>query len=185
MSEPVTQWEIQARLVYAIIVAGKSAKFAEGVIRRLFYGSDELPFEAITRWVKQGRALEILRTARSGCYQKIWKSFVDIAALDRPDTLDLKTCTPAQLQKIHGVGPKTARFFIIWIRPEERFAALDVHVLRWMRANGYPHAPKATPQSPKLYAELEKAFIAEADKRGVTVRELDAKIWMDGSGYKE
>jgi thermostable 8-oxoguanine DNA glycosylase len=91
--------------------------------------------------------------------------------------LNLQTCEPADLEKIHGIGPKTARFWILWTRPDARYAALDVHILRWMRERGHK-APKQTPSAPKTYARLEKAFLAEADKRGLTPRELDFKIWQ-------
>jgi thermostable 8-oxoguanine DNA glycosylase len=81
-------------------------------------------------------------------------------------------------RKIHGIGPKTSRFFILWTRPHERYAALDVHILRWLRGLGH-NAPRSTPNGRK-YGELEKIFLSEADKRGLSPGELDAQVWEAG-----
>lgn len=174
----ISPGEVEARLLYSIIVAGKSAKFTEGVMNRLFPGAAS-PFDRLRELRKAGGIEKALREARSGNYGKIARAFEEI--LDAK--LNLLTVTPEELEKIHGIGPKTSRFFIIWTRPQERYAALDVHVLRWLRKQGYK-APNATPTGRK-YRELELAFLAEADKRSMTPRELDAQIWEEGSGWKD
>ncbi len=167
--------DLQLRLIYSIIVAGKSARFAAAAIERLGLSRSHDSFQAVRLWIARGRLLETLRKARTGNYCKITNALIQFVRTP----IDLRTCTPAQLEEIHGIGPKTSRFFILWTRPGARYAALDVHVLRWMRARGY-NAPETTPSGAK-YRELEMAFLAEADKRGVTPRELDAQIWRDGS----
>lgn len=167
--------ELEARLIYSIIVAGKSAKFAEGVMQRLGLWQD--PFQIIRSWIEKGLLCEELRAARSGNYGKIAQALREIAV----SSIDLRTCTPEQLEKVHGIGPKTSRFFILWTRPNERYATLDVHVLRWLRGLGYD-APKATPTGEK-YRKLEQAFLKEADNRNLTPRELDSQIWETGSKY--
>lgn len=93
--------------------------------------------------------------------------------------LDLWVIMPEDLEKVHGIGPKTSRFFIMWIRPGERYAALDVHILRWLKARGHD-APRTTPSYPK-YSHLEAIFIAEADALGKTPRQLDYEIWEVGA----
>lgn len=175
MSEAEREW----RLIYSIIVAGKSAKFTEAVMFRLLPARCGSPFKWIREVRNRGRLNGALKETRTGNYTKLEKALS--ALVD--SNLDLERCTPEDLEKIHGIGPKTARFFILWTRPGERYAALDVHVLRWMRAQGHD-APKSTPNG-KKYRELEIAFLAEADKRGLTAGELDSKIWAEGSGYKE
>jgi thermostable 8-oxoguanine DNA glycosylase len=117
--------------------------------------------------------------AKVGNYGKVFKAFHEVAFAN----LDLRTCSPAELEAIHGIGPKTARFFIIWTRQDARVAALDVHILRWMRNLGYD-APRQTP-SGKRYAVLEAAFLAEADRRGLSPQALDAQIWSAGSRYDQ
>ncbi len=178
----MTSWqhELEARLLYAVIVAGKSAKFADQATARLwtYCQEGESPFDLIRRLAKSHTLLSVLRECRTGNYGKINRCFKELAGgwMD----LNLRHCEPADLEKIHGIGPKTSRFFILWTRPEARYAALDVHILRWLRAQGYP-APRSTPVG-KQYEQLEKAFLAEADSRGKTPRELDYEIWSAASG---
>lgn len=167
--------ELEYRLLYSMVVAGKSAKFAEDAMGR-FVGKHptESPFEYIRR-VGSGRLSTRLRAARTGCYRKLWHGFYEAAN----SGLDLATCTPSQLERIHGVGPKTSRFFILWTRPNAEHAALDTHVLKWLRYLGHK-APMSTPSGEK-YATLEKIVLAEAKARGMTARELDSAIWDYGS----
>lgn len=177
----MTDQELQLRLLYAVIVAGKSAKFAEQAMARLFVGlGGNLPFDRVRAWVAEGALETRLWEARVGNYSKVLRAFAALAEAG----LDLRSCGPADLEAIHGIGPKTARFFIIWTRPLARVAALDVHILRWMRQHGY-NAPHQTPPSGKRYAELEAAFLAEADRRELTPRELDEQIWSRGSGLRQ
>ena len=166
--------ELEIRLLYAMAVAGKSAQMVDSAIRRLLgkLRAGETAFQCVRRLVKEKALDQALREARIGNYGKLTRGFAEAAE----SSLDLALCPPDQLEKIHGIGPKTARFFIIWTRPQARYAALDTHVLKYLRYLGF-NAPEATPSDPKRYAALEKAFLAEADKRGMSPRELDAQIW--------
>jgi hypothetical protein len=161
--------ELEYRLLYSMIVAGKSAKFAAAAIGRLFrYGR---PFEIIRGW-ERSRSIEVrLRAARTGNYSKLARGFAEVAA----SGINLRKCTPAQLEQIHGIGPKTSRFFIIWTRPQAEHAALDTHVLKWLRYQGHT-APKSTPSGVE-YERLEKIFIDAAKARSMTARQLDSAIW--------
>ena len=173
------QFTLEARLLYSVVVAGKNAKFANDVIRRwLVYNmlSDETPFEIIRKLDATGKLESSFRLARTGNYGKVTAAARGMANAG----LDLLTCTPEDLEKIKGIGPKTSRFFIIWTRPDECYAALDVHILRWLREQGHD-APNSTPQSTKRYRELEQIFIKEAADRGKTPRELDEEIWCAAS----
>lgn len=179
--DPLPLAELEYRLLYAVIVAGKSAKFADQAMHRLMdlllRHNKISPFQAIKVVANMGQLDTFLRTARTGNYAKTARCFTELANA----SIDLHTCQPADLEKIHGIGQKTSRFFIMWTRPNERLAALDVHVLRWLGAQGYS-VPRSTPSGGK-YAELQAAFIHEAEKRGLTPRELDWQIWQAGSGY--
>ncbi len=166
--------ELERRIIYSIIVAGKSAKFTEGVMSRLVENTTP-PFNQIRSLVSNNTLEDKLREARTGNYTKLSKSFTALVN----SSIDLKTCTPQDLEMIHGIGCKTSRFFIIWTRPEENYAALDVHILRWLREQGYD-APKSTPSGRKYY-ELENIFLQEAKKLGLTPRELDRKIWIENN----
>ncbi len=171
-------WDAQSKLIYSVIVAGKSANFADkATVRLIDPGDSRLPFEQIKAFIATKQLGEMLRFARVGNYTKIEKCLRELVVAE----IDLETCAPADLEVIHGIGRKTSRFFIMWIRPSEQYAALDVHVLRWMKSLGYD-APRSTPSNQNKYAELEASFIAEATKRGKTARELDEEIWMAGAG---
>ena len=91
-------------------------------------------------------------------------------------SLDAQVITCDELEAIHGIGPKTARFFLMWTNPEARYAALDTHILKYLRSLGHA-APKSTPPAGSIYRRLELAFIAEADRQGKTPRELDYEVW--------
>jgi thermostable 8-oxoguanine DNA glycosylase len=90
-------------------------------------------------------------------------------------TLDPRSCTVEQLEAIHGVGPKTARFFLLWTGRKIRCAALDTHLLKFLRDLGYK-VPKNTPSGTR-YAVIEKIALAEADKRGMNPNDFDWIIW--------
>lgn len=161
--------ELEYRLLYSMVVAGKSAAFADSVLRRLFrYGS---PFEHVRSWTRVGRLDAVLREVRSGNYAKLTRGFAEAAA----SGIDLRKCTAGDLEKIHGIGPKTSRFFLLWTRKQANHAALDTHVLKWLRYLGHS-APQSTPSGVR-YARLEVFFLSEASARGLTARQLDARIW--------
>ena len=106
--DTLSEWEIQARLIFSVIVAGKNAKFARNVISKLFT-DDELPFDTIYRWIKKGYLETALRQSGSGNYGKMMKCFPELIKLN------LKTCTLEELENVNGIGPKTARFYLLWI----------------------------------------------------------------------
>jgi len=178
------KYQLQYSLIYSLIVAGKSARFTEKKCSKFIsYLQDEtecvMPLSAVQQLTKEG-LLELLHKAKTGNYTKLYKALKQLSTAN----IDLEKCKPDELEKIHGIGPKTARFFIMWNRPDERYAALDVHILAWLREQGY-NAPKSTPPSGCRYNELEQIFIQEADKRGMTPRELDAEVWKEGANYEE
>ena len=185
MTSPIaaglTQADLEYRLLYAPVVAGKSAGFAEQALDRLldpvltFAAAPRCsPFEIIRHMIRWRMLRQCLEDARTGSYGRLERCLPALVELDPA------TCTIEDLEAVHGIGPKSARFFVLWTRPAERCAALDVHVLRWLRAQGYA-APRSTPSNPKRYADLEAAFLSEADQRGMTARELDAEIWTAGN----
>jgi len=169
----IEKWECEARLLFAIVVAGKSEKFARKVIAKFLVDMCDTPGDTPLQYVKrlheQGVLEARLREVKSGSYGRISKAFAGVV------DMDVYACTIQQLEAIHGIGPKTSRFFIMWTRPDSRHAALDRHILRWLAYLGYD-VPKNTPTGDK-YLVIEKQFISEADERGKTPRDLDAEIW--------
>jgi len=170
--------ELQLKLIYAMVVAGKNAKFANKVMKKLFDGREGEPFDIIRKWIEEDKLYFNLCLAKSGNYMKLAKGLRQLVESD----IDLTTCTPQDLEEIHGIGQKSSRFFVVWTRPEERYAVLDVHILRWLsEALFYQDVPRSTP-SGKAYLHWEEVFIREADARGKTPRELDLELWLQGSG---
>lgn len=172
-------------LLYCAVVAGKSATFADGVVQRLAaeladYRTQSV-FQAL-RWYRERLPLEeLLRKVRSGNYSRLARTFGEVIDSD----FDLASVTSDQLQTLHGIGPKSAKFFILWTREgNQQHAALDVHVLRWLAAQGVANVPQSTPSAGPEYDRLEREFLRFAAVYGATPRELDEAIWRDGSGYR-
>jgi thermostable 8-oxoguanine DNA glycosylase len=135
-------------------------------------GIGETPFEAIRHLCKIGRLERVLRAIKLGPYRKLVTALTQAAHAG----LQLEECTVADIVKIDYIGQKTARLFILYSRENQRMAVLDTHILKFLRAEGYD-VPKAPPQSIKRYEEIEKMFLAEADKRGMAPADLDAQVW--------
>jgi thermostable 8-oxoguanine DNA glycosylase len=63
---------------------------------------------------------------------------------------------------------------------------LDVHILKFLRDNGYPNAPKQTP-SEKAYLKWEKVFLAVCKEMfpHKSIAEIDLDIWTKYSGRND
>lgn len=164
--------ELQVAWLFALSVAGKTARtqarLLEGFLDSL--EAPGSPFDRIT-WAVVTETLDShLRASRLGQYNRLNRAFRESLSLD------LRTCTLDELEAIHGVGPKTARLFLMHTRPGMRYAAIDTHVLKLLRENGYD-APKATPTGRK-YRELEQAFLKLADEAGMSPADYDLATWV-------
>ncbi len=168
--------KLERFIIHAVLVAGKTAKTANAALEKfLDFGNvgDGSPFAFITNLLRSQNHVEtVLRIAKTGNYTKNARALWELAT----SGINLEACSVADLEAIHGIGPKTARYFILYTRRGARVAALDTHILKFLRSVGID-APKSTPPKGKRYDELEQAFLAEADKRGVTPHKLDAEIW--------
>lgn len=164
--------DLQEFWLFCLSVAGKSAATqVRNLDAFLRAAPGTTPFDKISRLIAAGRLREALVDARMGQYRRLVRSLTESLSLD------LRTCTVADLEAIHGVGPKTARMLVMHSRPGQRVAALDTHLLKFLRANGHPDAPKGTPASPKVYRRYEEAFLALADASGMGIAEFDLEIW--------
>lgn len=166
--------ELQVLLLFWICAAGKKATTAARNLERLLlhgsekFGSDE-PFEIVRMFGSD--LAESMRLHGIGCYNNKSKSMLDLVGKN----LDLRSCSVSELEAVKGIGPKTARCFLMHSRRDARFAGLDTHALKYMREQGLD-VPKSTP-SGKKYLELEKKFLEMADKSGKTLAEFDLDIW--------
>ena len=172
-----TKADLELFAVFAVCVAGKKAQQTADKVNEHFREVQTptkqlTPIETIKSLIGANIFGGYLQHARFGQYKRIYRALRDLAE----SSIDLKTCTVEDLEAIHGIGPKTSRFIIMHSRPNQRLATLDTHILRWMRDQGI-ETPKATPQSKKLYKELEDKFLTLCDKCAILPSQLDLKIW--------
>ena len=180
-----TDAELEEFLLFCIAVAGKTAVvqaqkvdlFIYNLGLELWLASNEplakireaTPFQLL-RATPETVVLETMKKVKIGQYTRL------IHAFDLVTDLNLRTCTVEQLESIKGIGPKTARFFLVHSRPDQQYAILDVHILRYLNKEGIK-APKATPPAGKVYTALEKEFLLLAAKSGMTVADFDLSLW--------
>jgi hypothetical protein len=176
-----TDAELQELLIFSVCVAGKKASTIAPRVHEVC-GWSTHPF-GILKLLSVclepfGCGLAgILKDAGIGCFNQKAETIQQI--LD--SGIDLRTCSVGDLENIKGIGPKTARFFIMSSRKNVRFATLDTHVLRFLRDKGI-NAPKSTP-SGKKYLTLEQEYLKMVpdDK---TPAEFDLQIWKQYSNKK-
>jgi hypothetical protein len=184
----LTHPQLEEHLYFWICAAGKNGHTAAKCLHRLYYALDSLhrsmglrgraSLFKLVRDIDQGKKdytwlAEMMKHYGIGCYQSKSKAFLELAYAG----LDLQTCTVEDLERIHSIGPKTARCFLIHSRPDQPYAGLDVHILRYLRDHGY-NAPRSTPTG-KKYRELEAIFIKLAKQAKKSVADFDLEIWRE------
>lgn len=99
--------------------------------------------------------------------------------------VNLRTCSVDDLVAIKGVGPKTARCFVLHTRQGARVAGLDTHILRYLRQHtDVVNVPKATPTG-KQYDRLEAIILGIADIKGLSAAAFDLQVWTHYSSGGE
>ena len=126
---------------------------------------------------KRARVDETLRLVKAGQYTTLVQAIMETILAARKDPEFLRTATVKRLEKIKGVGPKTARFFVLHTRPKARVAVLDTHILNYMNYRMDVKVPRTTPASGPKYDALEEAFLFQADFEGVDPAAFDLAIW--------
>lgn len=167
-----SQAELEEWWLFSVIVAGKTAatqaRLLEGFLTAIPHVGS--PFEKVASLVVSGALEGHMKMARLGQYSRLVPCFTQSLKLD------LRNDPVEAFEAIHGVGPKTARMFIMHSRPNQRLAAIDTHVLKHLREKGY-EAPTATPPAGKLYRKLEEQFLALADAAGESPADYDLRVW--------
>lgn len=178
-----TDAELQRFFTFCVLVAGKNADWAAHKVSDLYRSADEQGMTPFAYLKCNEHALHNLLVAnRIGQYHRIERALR--GALD----LDLRTCSIEDLEGIFGIGPKTARFFVLHSRPNAQVAVLDTHVLRWMVQTLGPsfdrHEIPASTPPPRAYARLEQLCIAlmRAQFPGVSLAQADLLVWCVMSG---
>lgn len=168
---------LEEMILFWICVAGKNGVTAARCLDALLSSPIQLtkktPFEIISQMDKEHLLEFHMKRCGIGCYNMKAGYFRDLLSAN----LNLKTCTVGELEAVKGIGPKTARCFLIHTRKNQPYAGLDTHVLKYLRDQGH-EVPKSTPNG-KRYRDLEQIFLEYVKKSGKTVAEFDLAIWND------
>lgn len=160
--------------VFCICVANKSAVTIAPRVRKLrrVFG------DPLLRGLCGLRADQLathLKKLGIGTYTLKSEGLLQAASLYAAGKLDLQNTSVTELERIRGIGPKTARFFLVHTDRRANYAILDTHILKWMTQHGYD-VPKSTPGG-KRYLEIEKLVLKEASNAGMTAAEFDIACW--------
>ena len=178
--------ELEAFVVFSICVAGKNADTTKKSLLSFFdkwhaISAKTTPFEIIRSFSNQKELAQALKDEGIGCQTRRAEYLCDLVNSD----IDLQRCSVEELEGIKGIGPKTARFFILFSRENENHAVLDVHILRWLQQSGFD-VPDITPSASKKYREIEQLFIEQFKKSievdSMSLADFDYMIWEKMSG---
>ena len=180
--EKVTNYEqtdaqLEEFILFWVCAAGKNGRTAARCLDKFLTKQDELtPFNAVLKPETLNKLPDILKECGIGCYNSKARTFFELAiAVNLLNRLDLRTCMASDLESIHGIGPKTARCFLLHSRKDAQVAGLDTHILKHLRALGYD-VPKSTPTG-KKYLDIEKIVLILAKEAGMTPAQFDLHIW--------
>lgn len=170
--------------LFCIFVAGKNADRVSIVLDRFLAPRRGDVSRFVGRLAAKGVLRARLAAVGAGQYRRIEEAVGDTLGALRRDRRFLSTASVEDLENIRGIGPKTARFFILHSRKNARVAVLDRHVLKWMASLGYP-APVSAPRS-SIYGPLETEFIRLAECAAIPLCELDLALWrlMRGTAFE-
>ena len=159
-----TKDELEELILNAAAFAGKNARQQAQKMHRLLFidAPDGSPFEKIRLWGSINAVATVLERDRIGKYSLLSQLFHELAH----SSVDLSACSVEDLVRFRGIGPKTARFFVLHSRPQQELIVLDTHILKEMRSLGFT-VPKFTPAA-KKYLELEQQYIGHLKQRGIT-----------------
>lgn len=172
-------YELEERIIFWILASGKNGVTTAFCLEDLLsswwliaLGNLHLsPFEILEQIDSQDILAEELKRFGFGCYRRKAEYLKDLIY----SGINLRICSVEELEKIKGIGKKTARCYLIHSRRNQKYAGLDTHCLKFLRDMGHD-VPKSTPTG-KKYLELEKIFLQYVEESGKTVAELDLEIW--------
>lgn len=183
--------DLEEFAIFSVCVAGKNAHNTARAVDKMLnklsesYGEDK-PLDNILQLVFDTglKGLQFLmKEVGIGCHTgkgtmpgraEVCHTLA-VKMIDRPDFL--RTCTPEELEQIKGIGSKTSRFFILHTRRDQRIAALDTHILQYLRDKGIAAPKSAPPKGSKKYKDLEEKFLSICDELGKGYAQMDLEIW--------
>jgi thermostable 8-oxoguanine DNA glycosylase len=175
-----TDVELEETALFSVLVAGKNALVTAKSLENLLVTAhkqvefkERQPFNCMKQF-KRSKLADLLHEHGIGCYTSKSRSVDELVNSE----LDLRNCSVEDLEEIYGIGSKTARMFVMHTRPNQEYAALDVHILKYLRDCGYD-VPGNTPGSKNKYKELEVIFLELAKKHGKTPADFDLDLWRE------
>lgn len=175
-----TQHALDYFWAYAVICAGKKSEVASKKTVELF--ETKPPHVRPLVWLSDGRRLlRLLEANKVGQYNRLSRCFKESV------NVDLRTATVDELDDVHGIGGKTARFFVVHSRRDAECSPLDTWILKWIKLHGVRKVPKDTPTSKNQYERLERSSIRLMRKffPDLAMAEADLLVWKVMSGREE
>lgn len=197
-----TQSELEEMVLFATLVPGKPARFMakalEGLMidARIIYGDTESPFGLVRILISKNLLRAALEKHRIGQYTRIERCWSELVAFTQTNAtpggyrkilhrVDLRNV--ASLEKVYGIGMKTARFIVVHSCRGAQHAVLDTHVMKELRALGYPikvyarevdgRIQEYIPLDRNHYLIYESYVLEAARKAKLTPAEWDLQTW--------
>jgi hypothetical protein len=169
--------ELETFWLFCLFVAGKNSDTASLKLSKFL--EHMTPWDTPFSYLGSIDIHNSLINIKSGQYTRLSK------AIEQSLDLDLRNCSLDDLTSIYGVGPKTARFFLLHTRENCEYAVLDTHILKWIRNHhGYGDAPKDTPQKQDEYDYWSNIAITLMKNHypDMSLADIDLLIWTEISG---
>jgi len=171
-----TTEQLEENLLFWVLAAGKNAitssKNLEKVLSDAHARFGIAPYKPFHVLNRIEDISSLLKLHGIGCYNNKSRTIRELLNAN----LDLHACSTEDLENIYGIGMKTSRCFIIHTRKNAKYAGLDVHILSFLKDQGYS-VPSQTPTNKKKYLEIERIFLDIVSKTKYSVAEYDLMIW--------
>jgi hypothetical protein len=184
--------QLQELLLFCVFVAGKPARRTAAQLEEFLAGQQHRPFAYVRDCISKRCLRRKLEKYGFGQYTRLLQSLKELTSA----RLNLSTATVEDLTAIHGIGAKTAAFFITHSRPpvsiEVDEVILDTHNMKhivknaeWLVGNGHlsmqqaMRIPKNTPGSRtsyRLFSECYRALVRRDSPNG-TMADYDLRVW--------
>tara|TARA_R100000152_G_C6746159_1_gene169752 strand:+ start:474 stop:1229 length:756 start_codon:yes stop_codon:yes gene_type:complete len=157
--------------------------------------SNMRPFSILRKLYDEGLLMHFLQLHKLGQYTRIYNCIEEITNPATGITI-LSDVSVDALVSYSGIGPKTARFFVVHSRPNQKYAILDTHILnmisRYLSENcgrvSSPYrelVPKSTPQNETEYKFWELMYLGICSKQHKEPAEFDLATWLAKGGVAE
>lgn len=163
--------ELQEFAIFCICVANKNADQIAPKVHSLLQHCDGVtPFS----FLREHRPAlnSLLKLEKLSPYSQRAK------AIDGILNVDIRTCSKDDLLLIPGIGPKTARYFLLHSRKDADHAVLDTHHMRLLAMHGVV-SPRKAPTQERQYVEVEKLHQKFRTKVAphLSAAEFDLIVW--------